>query len=115
MRQEPGKPRRNESPPDRAKAIRMPVELPPEKPQQTETGRGYGGGAEASPTAERTNDLGVKNAARGSVSLSAALHDWFGSLGEEETEKMFILALCLLLSQENGDEGLLLSLMYLLT
>ena len=38
-----------------------------------------------------------------------------GDLSGEEAEKMFLLALCLLLHQENGDEGLLMAMMYLLT
>jgi len=36
-------------------------------------------------------------------------------LSREETEKMFILSLCLLLSQEGTDESVILGLMYLLT
>ena len=47
--------------------------------------------------------------------LSTALGNVFGKLSREETEKMFILSLCLLLSNENCDDELLLSLMYLLT
>ena len=55
-----------------------------------------------------------QNAARGNP-LPAALRHVFGEMDREEAEKMFLLSLFLLLSQENGDEGLLLSLMYLLT
>ncbi len=106
--------RRCETPSEHAAAIRMPVELPGEASPQT------GGGAgkpfrQTVPDPERTDAAGTKNAARGRIGLPTALRNVFGSLGEEETEKMFILALCLLLSQENGDEGLMLALMYLLT
>ncbi len=52
---------------------------------------------------------------RQGAGLTASLRHVFGHLDEEETEKMFLLALCLLLHQENGDEGLLLAMMYLLT
>ena len=91
----------------RARAIRMPVELP----SPTERNEKPAEPRQAQPRAL----TGQKTAARGSVGLPAALRSVFGNLGEEESEKMFILALCLLLSQENGDEGLLLALMYLLT
>lgn len=118
-----------QGPPDHARAIRMPVDLPRETPRTKEAD---GGGevaqpGEASPrregegppprggTPSRDAVPAAKSAARGSFGLPAALRGWFGSLGEEEAEKMLILALCLLLSQENGDEGLLLSLLYLLT
>ena len=61
-------------------------------------------------------ECGMRNAEfRQGTGLSAALRNVFGNLDEEETEKMFLLALCLLLHQENGDEGLLLAMMYLLT
>ena len=51
----------------------------------------------------------------GPAGLTAALRNVFGDLSGEEAEKMFLLALCLLLHQENGDEGLLMAMMYLLT
>ena len=61
-------------------------------------------------------ECGMRNAEfRQGTGLSAALRNVFGNLDEEETEKMFLLALCLLLHQENGDEGLLMAMMYLLT
>ena len=110
--------RRSEGVADHARSIRMPVELPGEKPnasQETDRGEASGPGGGAVETTARLAQPGAKNAARGSTGLPAALRNVFGSLGEEETEKMLILALCLLLSQENGDEGLLLSLLYLLT
>ena len=56
-----------------------------------------------------------RDAARENTGLSAVLRNVFGNMGEEETEKMFLLALCLLLDQENGDEGLMMAMMYLLT
>ena len=98
----------------RARAIRMPVELPEansecgmrnsELRQGTEERRGSNA------------EFGMRNAElRQGTGLSAALKNVFGSLDAEETEKMFLLALCLLLHQENGDEGLLLAMMYLLT
>ena len=104
----------------RARAIRMPVELPEARAECGERraeirqgqedrmmDRGRGG-----PRAES----GVRRAEiRQGTGLSAALRNVFGNLDEEETEKMFLLALCLLLHQENGDEGLLMAMMYLLT
>ena len=70
------------------------------------------GGDRSGPRAES----GVRRAEmRQGTGLSAALRNVFGNLDAEETEKMFLLALCLLLHQENGDEGLLLAMMYLLT
>lgn len=51
----------------------------------------------------------------GKFDLKNALDSVFGKLTGEEYEKMFILALCLLLSKENGDDSLIFSLMYLLT
>ena len=107
-------PRRNGSPPDRATVIRMPVDLPREKPSDPDS-RSAGNGPEPPSPEKQAAVPGAKNAARGSTGLPAALRNIFGSLGEEETEKMLILALCLLLSQENGDEGLTLALLYLLT
>ncbi|MBR3975173.1 MAG: hypothetical protein IKJ88_04865 [Clostridia bacterium] len=38
----------------------------------------------------------------------------FGKLSREESEKMLILALCLLLSNEQADENLIMSLLYLI-
>ena len=114
--QEP--PRYGDRPEQRARAIHLPVELPRgnrlsgagEAAREAAADPGAGASAPEGSSAGK-----VKNAARGGFSLPAALRGIFGNLGEEETEKMFILALCLLLSQENGDEGLLLSLLYLLT
>ena len=108
----------------RAHAIRMPVELPEHRragpseasaPKEEnvvpaaapEPAKGPGAAATVSPAKKQ-------NAARGNP-LPAALRHVFGEMDREETEKMFLLSLFLLLSQENGDEGLLLSLMYLLT
>ena len=123
-RQEPSaQPRETEkrcfesSPEKCVKSIRMPLELPCEKPSQAaaDGSAAFGGRRDPTVPSGKNDDAGLKNAARGNTGLSAALRSIFGSLGEEETEKMFILSLCLLLSQENGDEGLLLALMYLLT
>ena len=87
----------------RARAIRMPVELPKARAES---------GVRREPSAES----GVRSAEmRQGAGLTASLRNVFGHLDEEETEKMFLLALCLLLHQENGDEGLLLAMMYLLT
>lgn len=64
---------------------------------------------------EPSAESGVRSAEmRQGAGLTASLRNVFGHLDEEETEKMFLLALCLL-HQENGDEGLLLAMMYLLT
>ena len=105
-------------PPERhARAISMPVEFdPPEKrqhapaqaepPTQTEKPQ--------PPRQQERRGEERQSAARGR-SLPVALRNVFGEMNREETEKMFLLSLFLLLSQENGDEGLLLSLMYLLT
>ena len=38
----------------------------------------------------------------------------FGKLSREESEKMLILALCLLLSNEQADENLIMALLYLI-
>ena len=101
MRQEPEEPRER-----RMGAIRMPVELPE---------RG-GPSAESGAQREASAESGVRRAEmRQGTGLTAALRNVFGNLDEEETEKMFLLALCLLLHQENGDEGLLIAMMFLLT
>ena len=47
--------------------------------------------------------------------IRKALTGAFGSLSDDDYEKMFILALCLLLSKEKKDDSLIFSLMYLLT
>lgn len=107
-------PPRRDGTPDHAEAIRMPVDLSREKPPEPEEQRA-GNGQDPPRAVKQAAAQGVKNAARGSAGLPVALRNIFGGLGEEETEKMFILALCLLLSQENGDEGLTLALLYLLT
>lgn len=44
-----------------------------------------------------------------------ALMGGFGNLSEDEYEKMFIMALCLLISEEKGEDSLIFALMYLLT
>ncbi|MBQ6066400.1 MAG: hypothetical protein IJK89_06225 [Clostridia bacterium] len=90
----------------RARAIRMPVELPERGEARAESGERREARAESG---ERRAEI------RQGTGLTAALRNVFGNMGEEETEKMFLLSLCLLLSQENGDEGLLLAMMYLLT
>ena len=87
----------------RARAIRMPVELPKAR-------------AECGVRREPSAESGERSAEmRQGAGLTASLRNVFGHLDEEETEKMFLLALCLLLHQENGDDGLLLAMMYLLT
>ena len=115
----------------RARAIRMPVELPERREVSAESGERVGPSAEsverraeirqgteavgtavAYPTAGRA---ARQKAARESNGLSAALRNVFGKLDGEEAEKMFLLALCLLLHQENGDDGLMMAMMYLLT
>ena len=114
--------------PERAHVIRMPVELPEHRragsseasapkeenvvpPAAPEPATKPAPGPAAGPGASAGEK---QNAARGNP-LPAALRHVFGEMDREETEKMFLLSLFLLLSQENGDEGLLLSLMYLLT
>ena len=104
----------------RARAIRMPVELP-----ETSAEFGIRSSELRQGTEERTIDrgrggtsseCGVRSSElRQGTGLPAALRNVFGNLDAEETEKMFLLALCLLLHQENGDEGLLMAMMYLLT
>lgn len=86
----------NEAPPGTAKAISYPVELPQGRTGEKQT-------PELMKKAQRKNGI------------STALCNVFGELSGEETENMFLLALCLLLKEENGDEGLLMALMYLLT
>ena len=90
----------------RARAIRMPVELPEAR---AECGGRSGPSAESGESRVRSSEL------RQGTGLTAALRNVFGNLDAGETEKMFLLALCLLLHQENGDEGLLMAMMYLLT
>ncbi len=110
-------PTSGELPPEQhARAISLPVEFPsPEKRQvaspQTEPPEKT---AEKPPRQKERRGEERQSAARGQ-SLPFALRNVFGEMSREETEKMFLLSLFLLLSQENGDEGLLLSLMYLLT
>ena len=47
--------------------------------------------------------------------LRNTLYSVFGSLSDDDYEKMFILSLCLLLSKESKDESLILALMYILS
>lgn len=47
--------------------------------------------------------------------LRNTLYSVFGSLSDDDYEKMFILSLCLLLSKENKDDSLILALMYILS
>ena len=83
--------------PEKAKAISYPVEF--DRPVKS------------------NNDYCRNNiiSAQKKCGISTALNKVFGNLSEEETERMFIMALCLLLSNESGDDELVLSLMYLLT
>ena len=107
----------------RARAIRMPVELPERRGPSSESGERRAEIRQG--TEERTMErgrgesnaeFGMRNAElRQGTGLTAALRNVFGDLSGEEAEKMFLLALCLLLHQENGDEGLLMAMMYLLT
>ena len=115
----------------RARAIRMPVELPERREVSAESGeRSSEFGVRNSESRQASDAVGTasvfaetaaagravsRNASGEGAGLSAALRNVFGRLDGEETEKMFLLALCLLLHQENGDEGLLLAMMYLLT
>ncbi len=110
FRQEPETPRGR-----RVGAIRMPVELPEANAEFGMRNSELRQGAEER-REQPSSEFGIRSSElRQGTGLSAALKNVFGSLGEEETEKMFLLALCLLLHQENGDEGLLLAMMYLLT
>lgn len=77
------------------KTISFPAELPTNSRQQP-------------------NNRGNLSNGRG-LDLRAALNSVFGNLSEDEYEKMFILALCLLLAEEHEDDSLIFSLMYLLT
>ena len=83
----------------KAKAISCPVEF-------GNAGRAF---------TPRKSAADAKKAAQGRMTLPAALHNAFGEITADEAERMFLLALCLLLYEENGDEELILSLMYLLT
>ncbi len=47
--------------------------------------------------------------------LRNTLYSVFGSLSDDDYEKMFILSLCLLLSKESKDDSLILALMYILS
>lgn len=49
------------------------------------------------------------------LDLRHALTSVFGNLSSDEYEKMFILSLCLLLSEEREDDSLIFALMYLIT
>lgn len=66
------------------------------------------------PKNSRAVDNGKKSAQK-ERGLSAALDNIFGNMSGEETERMFILSLCLLLVNENCDDELIMSLMYILT
>ncbi len=57
-------------------------------------------------TRERHNPL---------TDIRGALQSVFGNLSEDDYEKMLIMALCLLLSEEQKDDSLIYALMYLLT
>lgn len=46
--------------------------------------------------------------------IRSSLKSVFGDLSGEDYEKMFILALCLLLTTDGADESLVMALMYLL-
>lgn len=111
-------PTSGELPPQQhARAISLPVEFPPADKRQnagarTEPPEKPEG---AQPPRQRDRSGEERQSAARGRSLPVALRNVFGEMSREETEKMFLLSLFLLLSQENGDEGLLLSLMYLLT
>ena len=49
------------------------------------------------------------------ANLRNDLYSVFGSLSDDDYEKMFILSLCLLLARESKDDTLILALMYLLS
>ncbi len=47
--------------------------------------------------------------------LRHSLRQIFGNIANGDSEKLFIMALCLLLAEENTDDTLIVALMYLLT
>ena len=119
-RAECGERRAEMRPEPHARAIRMPVELPEASAEFGVRNSELRQGAETRTTErsrkESNAEFGMRNSElRQGTGLSAALRNVFGDLSGEEAEKMFLLALCLLLHQENGDEGLLMAMMYLLT
>ena len=58
--------------------------------------------------AEKSRTSGIK-------SIRDSLFSVFGRLSDEDYEKMFILSLCLLLTNDGADDSLIISLMYLLS
>lgn len=82
--------------PDTPKAISYPVELPVAQGRQRK---------QAHPLSQ----------ARNSFDFPAALSNAFGNISDEDCEKMLVLSLCLLLTNEHADDSLVLALMYLLT
>lgn len=55
-----------------------------------------------------------KNHTGQGIDIRNALKSVFGDLSGDDYEKMFILALCLLLTKDGADESLIMALMYLL-
>lgn len=47
--------------------------------------------------------------------LRSNIYNIFGNLDNEDYERMFLLALCLLLAEDSHDDSLVFALMYLLT
>lgn len=68
--------------------------------------RDLSGGAQ--PTAQTTQKREPKP-------VPAHKNDAFAHMDREELEKLFLLSLCLLLSQEEADRDVILALLYLLT
>lgn len=58
---------------------------------------------------------GTRQVNTGGINIRKAIFDMFGNLSADDYEKMFLLALCVLLSQEQCDDSLILALMYLMT
>lgn len=67
------------------------------------------------PTQPRHNEHRKKALAVPVTEIKNMLASAFGNLTGDDYERMFILALCLLLSKEGTDESLIIALMYLLT
>lgn len=88
--------------PDEPKAVRLPVEF--DRTQSV-----HGKAREDKPFSRE------KEPAQNKTVFLSAPGNLFGNMSPDEVERMFILSLCLLLSNEHADDELLLSLMYMLT
>lgn len=100
--------------PQQPKNIHYPVNLNGTKEKSANTSFSSHGKKNAV-TENKSNHSAYTKQSQRRSDLPESLRKIFGNLSKEDSEKMLILALCLLLTSEQADDSLIMAMLYLLS